>query len=589
MESSIRFFRIRGIPVGAHWSWLFVFGLVVWSLSTSLFPATYPGLSGAAYVVMGAAAAVAFFASVLLHELGHTFVALAHGVRIRGISLWLFGGVARFETPFASPAAEARTAVAGPLVSGALALGFVAADAGLEGARAPTAVMGVVDYLARINAILFAFNLVPALPLDGGRLLHAYLWWRRRSRLAATLTAARVGRAYGIMLAVIGVLDVFTGGSTGGLWLVFLGLFVAQAAQAEAEHTRLEQALGGFPVRDLPADVRERSRAGPAVWVVVGAAMIAVAGLLYHPPYVVIVPGESFDIRGDVAITGIRTEDATGPYLLTSVRLTRTHALGTLWAAMRGDREVVAAADVVPAGLDPEAYAEWQEDVFADSRQLAAVAAAGASGLDARITGSGAEVIGVVPSAPAADALEPGDTIVAVDGRPITTAADLPRMVAARPAGSAFTLGVEREGRRVELEVRSADLPEVSGGTGLGVVVTTRDLRAILPFDISFRDRPNVGGPSAGLAYAVAIADMLDPPDDARGRAVAATGTIDAEGNVGDVGGVTEKAVAAEAAGADVFLVPRGEMSHAADAGGGLTVYGVDHLSQALQALRASG
>lgn len=228
MESSIRFVRIRGIPVGAHWSWLFVFGLVVWSLSTSLFPATYPGLSGAAYVVIGAAAAVALFASVLLHELGHTFVALAHGVRIRGISLWLFGGVARF-------------------------------------------------------------------------------------------------------------------------------------------------------------------------------------------------------------------------------------------------------------------------------------------------------------------------------------------------AG------------------------QIGGGRDRLSVVTTRDLRAILPFDVSFRDRPDIGGPSAGLAYALAIADMLDPPDDARGRAVAATGTIDAEGNVGDVGGVTEKAVAAEAAGADVFLVPRGEMSHADDAGGGLTVYGIDHLSQALQALRASG
>ena len=114
---------------------------------------------------------------------------------------------------------------------------------------------GVVNYLARINAILFAFNLVPALPLDGGRLLHAYLWWRRRSRLAARCCSAG-GRAFGIMLAVIGVLDVFTGGSTGGLWLVFLGLFVAQAAQAEAEHARLEQVLGGFPVRDLPPDVR---------------------------------------------------------------------------------------------------------------------------------------------------------------------------------------------------------------------------------------------------------------------------------------------------------------------------------------------
>jgi Zn-dependent protease len=111
MESTFRFFRVRGIPVGAHWSWLLVFALVIWSLSASLFPATYPGLDGSAYLLMGLVAAALFFLSIVLHELGHTFVALAQGIRIRGISLWLFGGVARFETPFASPAAELRTAV----------------------------------------------------------------------------------------------------------------------------------------------------------------------------------------------------------------------------------------------------------------------------------------------------------------------------------------------------------------------------------------------------------------------------------------------------------------------------------------------
>jgi PDZ domain-containing secreted protein/Zn-dependent protease len=656
VESTIRFFRVRGIPVGAHWSWLFVFALVVWSLSTALFPATYPGLDGSTYLFMGLAAAALFFGSVVLHELGHTFVALAQGVRIRGVSLWLFGGVARFETPFASPGAELRTAVAGPLVSGGLALGFALADGALGAAGAPEAVRGVTDYLARINGILFAFNLVPALPLDGGRVLHAWLWWRQRSRTAATLTAARAGRAFGILLAAVGVLELLTGGGAGGIWLALLGLFVVQAAQNEAMYARVEHAVGGLRVRDLmvpvpvpllrdplgghgdaptvgldervldalPAlgegpgsavvvddegrevglltsadvlravelqelrpDVPERAPGRLAAWLVVGAAMVGVAGFLYHPPYVVIQPGESFDISGDMTITGISTQDPSGEYLLTSVRLSQSHALGTLWGALRNDREVVAIDDVLPADVDPGAYAEWQQDIFTDSQQLAAVAAARAAGFDARVSGTGAEVIGVVHSAPAADVLEAGDTIVAVGGRPVTTASELSDLIGGRLAGTHFTLTVERDGVRSEVTVRSADLPQVSGGTGLGVLVDTRDLRAVLPFRISFRDRPDVGGPSAGLAYALAIADMLDAPDDARGRAIAATGTIDAEGRVGEVGGVAEKAIAAERAGADVFLVPGSEMTQADDTPG-LTVHGAEHLTQALQVLRAT-
>jgi PDZ domain-containing secreted protein/Zn-dependent protease len=659
VESTVRFFRVRGIPVGAHWSWLFVFALVVWSLSTSLFPATYPGLDGSTYLFMGLAASVLFFGSVVLHELGHTFVALAEGMRIRGISLWLFGGVAHAESRFSSPAAEFKTAIAGPLVSAGLALGFAAVSAGAAAADAPEVVVGVGDYLARINLVLFLFNLVPVLPLDGGRMLHAWLWRRRDSHTAATLVAARAGRVFGVLLAAIGGVELLTGGGASGAWLVFLGLFIVQAAQDEATYALVEHALGGVRVRDLmmpvpmtvPAlptgslgrgpTVRQDDRlldvlsdvtdepgrvavvlddAGREVgllssddvlravelqrlrpgaverparrltsWLVAGAAAVVAGGFLYHPPYVVIMPGESFDISGDVAITGVSTEDPSGPYLLTSVRLGQSNAFGTLSAALRGDREVVAVDDVLPEGVDAATYEEWQEDMFADSRQLAAVAAARAAGLEATVTGSGAGVIGVVDSAPAADVLEPGDTIVAVDGQPITTASELPHLVHARPAGTRFTLTVERDGATDEVTVRSAELPQVSGGTGLGVLVDTRDLRAVLPFQVEFRDRPDIGGPSAGLAYALVIADMIDTPDDARGRAVAATGTIDAEGRVGEVGGVPEKAVAAARAGADVFIVPTDELDEADDTEDDLTVFGADDLPQALSILRSTG
>jgi Lon-like protease len=160
-------------------------------------------------------------------------------------------------------------------------------------------------------------------------------------------------------------------------------------------------------------------------------------------------------------------------------------------------------------------------------------------------------------------------------------------MITARPAGTRFRLAVERDGERSEVTVRSADLPQVAGGTGLGVLVDTRDLRAVLPFRIRFRDRPDIGGPSAGLAYALAISDMIDRTDDAQGRAVAATGTIDADGNVGEVGGVAEKAVAVEHAGGDLFVVPVDEMTQAEDTSS-LPIRGVNTLAQALQVLRAA-
>jgi PDZ domain-containing protein len=345
--------------------------------------------------------------------------------------------------------------------------------------------------------------------------------------------------------------------------------------------------LRAVQLERLRPGVPEQPARSLAVWLVVGLAIVVAAGALYHPPYVVIEPGESFDVSGDVTISGTPTEEPSGRYLLTSVRVRRSNAFGTLWAAWRTDREVLAVDDVLPEGIAPDAYAEWQRDLFADSRQLAAVAAARAAGLEASVTGSGAEVIGVVRSAPAASAVQPGDVIVAVDGQPITTADELRAAVAGHRAGARFTLALERDGERSEVTVRSARLPQVSGGTGLGLLADTRDLRAVLPFRIRFRDRPDVGGPSAGLAYALAISDMLDTADDARRRAVAATGTVDAEGDVGEVGGVAEKAVAADSAGADVLIVPADETDDARRVSD-LPVYGADELAQALRLLRTS-
>ena len=339
-------------------------------------------------------------------------------------------------------------------------------------------------------------------------------------------------------------------------------------------------------LQNAPPEVARVPRQRGGFLALLVSLLIVLGGVaaLYHPPYVVIEPGVSFDIRDDITIEGVPTDEPSGPIMLTSVRLRQPNLLGLLAAATRADREIIALADVAPAGVPSDEADTLQHDLFVDSQQMAAAAAAQAAGYDATIEGTGAQVVGIVESAPAADVLQVGDVITAVDGVGVGTAADLGDLLSGRLAGDPVRLGIERDGHTIEASTRTIELPTIAGGVGLGIVARTRDLRVEVPFSITFDDRPDIGGPSAGLAYALAIADMLDPDDLIRSRAIAATGTIGADGAVGAVGGVPEKAVAAEDAGAELLLVPASEVGEVGSTG--VAVRGVTTLDEALQVLR---
>src|SRR5581483_6987645 len=240
--------RIAGIRIGINWSWLIVFGLIVWTLGVSVFPNQDPNLSGATYAAMAVVAAILFFGSLLLHELGHAFQARREGMEIEGITLWLFGGVASFRGMFPSAGAELRIALAGPAVSAVLGGLFVGIAAA---AHRPLAVNGVATWLGYINVLLLAFNMLPALPLDGGRVFRALLWRGKRDFAAATRLAGEVGRALAYTMIGLGLLTLILGGSWGGAWLAFLGWFLLQAAGMEVRSLVLRDALGGLRVRDL--------------------------------------------------------------------------------------------------------------------------------------------------------------------------------------------------------------------------------------------------------------------------------------------------------------------------------------------------
>jgi Zn-dependent protease len=248
LGDSITLGRVAGIRIGINWSWLIVFALITWTLADGIFPETNPGLSNGTYWAIALSAAALFFISLLLHELGHAFQARREGMEIEGITLWLFGGVAKFKGQFPSGGAEFRIAIAGPLVSLVLGVFFVGIAALTS---MPEGVDAVAAWLGYTNLTLLVFNLLPALPLDGGRVLRALLWWRSGDFAGATRRAGAVGRAIAYGLIGLGVAMFIFQGAFSGAWLAFVGWFLLQAATQETRWVAARQALAGLRVRDL--------------------------------------------------------------------------------------------------------------------------------------------------------------------------------------------------------------------------------------------------------------------------------------------------------------------------------------------------
>jgi Zn-dependent protease/CBS domain-containing protein len=251
MNDSIHLGRLAGIRVGAHWSLLVVFALITWSVATGLLPVEVPGQPAAAYWTVAVITAVLFFASLLAHEMGHALLARSLGIEIEGITLWLFGGVARFRADASGPGAELRIAAIGPGVSIGLAVVFLAVALALRSVGAPALVVAAASWLGVVNASLGIFNLLPAFPLDGGRVLRALLWMRSGQLRRATVTAARAGGVLAYLMIGLGIVSFFAGDVLNGVWLAFLGWFLLVAARAEAEGSLARDALAGVRVADV--------------------------------------------------------------------------------------------------------------------------------------------------------------------------------------------------------------------------------------------------------------------------------------------------------------------------------------------------
>ena len=250
-ELSVKLGRIMGIPVRIHYTMWFVFILIAWSLASGYMPSQYPGLGVVTYWAIGIASAVILFVSVLIHELSHSYIAKKNGLPIGRITLFFFGGVSEMTEEPQDPGLEVRMAAAGPLMSFLIAgvLGGLWYLGGL--AKAPVAVTATLGYGALINAVLGVFNLLPAFPLDGGRVFRGTIWKRSKSLIGATRTATRVSEGISLLMMVGGFVAIIFGDFVNGIWIIFLGWFIRSGAETSLRQTLVGEALAGVTVGDI--------------------------------------------------------------------------------------------------------------------------------------------------------------------------------------------------------------------------------------------------------------------------------------------------------------------------------------------------
>ncbi len=250
MRNSIRLFRLLGIEVGLDFSWFIIFFLITWSLAAGYFPLATDGWSSPVTWLLAGVTSLLFFASVLAHELAHSVVAIATGVPVRSVTLFVFGGVAQISREPRRALDEFLIASAGPAMSLVLAVsfGFLWLIGRLLGLRALTAVGG---WLALMNFSLVAFNLIPGFPLDGGRVFRSLVWGATGSLAQATRFASRIGQGVAFLFILVGLWLAFSGNWVNGLWLAFIGWFLQNAAMSSYQQVALRQVLEGHTARDV--------------------------------------------------------------------------------------------------------------------------------------------------------------------------------------------------------------------------------------------------------------------------------------------------------------------------------------------------
>ena len=287
MRSSLSLGRAFGIPIGVNWSLLAIAALLTWTLAAGLFPELYPSIHPVTAIVISVLSVVLFFGSILAHELGHSVVAQRAGIKVEGITLWLLGGVARLSREPETARDELKIAAAGPAVSVGLSVGFTAMAVGTSLLPFENYITGILMYLAIVNGALAIFNVLPAAPLDGGRILSSLVWMRTGSRTKATTAATTGGKIIGSLFIAWAAYRFLILGDSFGLWTGLIGLFIIQTATQEQRARQMTTKLAAVTVEQV-------MRPHPPVaedWMTLGDLSQLLGGHFTHSAY----PVRSFD------------------------------------------------------------------------------------------------------------------------------------------------------------------------------------------------------------------------------------------------------------------------------------------------------
>lgn len=293
----IHLFTLQGFRVGLDLSWFLLAILLVWSLSAGYFPSAVPGLGGSTYFWMGVVGALGLFASIVFHEFAHAMVARRFDLPIGGITLFIFGGIAEMEEEPPTPKSEFLMAIAGPIASLLLGGVFYMLSGLLSGNARLAAVVG---YLGIINIVLAVFNMLPAFPLDGGRVLRSSLWWFNNDLRKSTRIAALFGTILGAALMVLGVINIVSGAFVAGMWQLLIGFFIQSAAGASRSQIEMREGLKNIRVRD----VMNKDAVAVPPHISVATLVEDYVYRYYHKFYPVI--GEGDRVLGCVRLAGVR-------------------------------------------------------------------------------------------------------------------------------------------------------------------------------------------------------------------------------------------------------------------------------------------
>jgi Zn-dependent protease len=252
----IPLFKLFGFRVGIDMSWLILAVLITWSLAKGFFPHYFAGFSNTTYWWMGVAGALGLFISIVFHEFCHSLVARQFGIPMKGITLFVFGGVAEMSKEPENAKSEFFMAIVGPISSVILAAVFFLIYNAGKTTNWPGPVKDVLVYLCWLNVILAVFNMIPAFPLDGGRVLRSILWYAKGNLRWATHISSELGAGFGLLLMILGVINFIGGNFIGGLWYFLIGMFIRSASQMSYRHMLIKNALAGEPIsRFMVADV----------------------------------------------------------------------------------------------------------------------------------------------------------------------------------------------------------------------------------------------------------------------------------------------------------------------------------------------